>query len=360
MLLVNLVVNARDAMPDGGKLTIETANVELDASHAPQPPGSHARPLHSDLRRRYRRRDDAEPAALFEPFFTTKERGKGTGLGLSTVYGIVRQSGGTISVSSEPGMGSTFKIYFPRVDDPVAAPAVTEDVPGHERGTETVLLVEDESAVRMLVRETLTARGYYLYEAENGAEALRWAQHFGNTIHLLITDVVMPEMEARYWLRNWPVSSPNSGCYICLAIRTTRLFPKAYRSHLFKSPSGRGLWRRRFAPCSTGRRTDPVKPSFGAPGREFDRYRKIEGDPRIMAAGGSTLIHLLAVDDEQPSLDLIEAVLQHEGLEVKTTTDPEAALEIVRVERPKLSWSISTCPNLTAWRSWNASWPLLP
>ena len=193
-ILMNLAVNARDAMPAGGRLTIETANVELDAPdvgrHVGACPEPHIMLAVSDTGVGMSRETQAH---VFEPFFTTREVGKGTGLGLSTVYGIVKQSGGWIRVYSEPGAGATFKIYFPRVRAPAepAEGAITTsaDVP---RGSETILLVEDEGEVRALARDILQARGYTVLEAPDGAEALRFGQRHAGVMHLMLTDVVMP------------------------------------------------------------------------------------------------------------------------------------------------------------------------
>ncbi|MBI3603555.1 MAG: response regulator [Nitrospirae bacterium] len=196
---MNLVVNARDAMPDGGKLTIETANVDLDQAYASHhmaaQPGAYVMLAISDTGHGM----DAETQArLFEPFFTTKEKGKGTGLGLSTVYGIIKQSGGSIWVYSELGRGTTFKIYLPRVTDildmlPLASVSGGDVV----RGTETILLVEDEHSVRALAREALEEAGFKVLEAGHGTEAIEISGRYQGTIHLLITDVVMPEMGGR-------------------------------------------------------------------------------------------------------------------------------------------------------------------
>jgi CheY-like chemotaxis protein len=196
--ILNLVTNARDAMPDGGKLTIETAGVVLDEASARQQPELQAGPFVLVAVHDTGTGMDAETQArIFEPFFSTKELGKGTGLGLSTVYGIVAQSGGNISVSSEPGRGTTFKIYLPRVDEPLEeAPRepATGTVP---RGAETLLVTEDEAGVRELVRRALEQRGYTVLVARDGAEAQLLAAEYRKPIHLLVTDMVMPGMNGR-------------------------------------------------------------------------------------------------------------------------------------------------------------------
>ena len=196
-VILNLAVNARDAMPGGGKLTIETSDVAIDdayaASHTDARPGPHVLLAISDTGTGM---DEATLTHIFEPFFTTKEPGKGTGMGLATVYGIVRQSGGAINVYSEPGHGTTFRIYFPRVLDAGADQAPTSR-PGSPRSPagETVLLVEDEPAVRGFAHRTLTDLGYEVLDAARGGEALAIASAYRGRIALLVTDVIMPGMQ---------------------------------------------------------------------------------------------------------------------------------------------------------------------
>jgi PAS domain S-box-containing protein len=194
-VIMNLVVNARDAMPKGGRLTIETRNVtigeEVRLDAVGVAPGSYVLLTVRDSGHGM----DAETRShLFEPFFTTKEKGKGTGLGLSTVYGIVKQSGGSIVVESAPGRGSTFRIYFPRVEQEIQGTTGTADTIDPVRGRETILLIEDEPAVRGLVHETLRLHGYTVLAARHGIEALLASAKYVGPIHLILTDVVMPQM----------------------------------------------------------------------------------------------------------------------------------------------------------------------
>ncbi|MFZ0801099.1 MAG: PAS domain S-box protein [Terriglobales bacterium] len=198
-VIMNLVVNSKDAMPEGGRLTIRTANANLGGDdlrreHSYIQPGAYVMLSVSDNGHGM---DKETQARIFEPFFTTKEKGKGTGLGLSTVYGIIKQSGGYVLVQSEAGQGTTFRIYLPRVEEsaePVGTVRISQPQHG---GSETVLLVEDEESVRQLVRETLEAKGYTVLEAENGERALHIVTEHSEAIDMLITDVVMPGMSGR-------------------------------------------------------------------------------------------------------------------------------------------------------------------
>ena len=207
-VILNLAVNARDAMPDGGTLLIETHNVELDADyqrgHPQVAPGSYVLLAISDTGSGM---DEATQAQIFEPFFTTKEVGKGTGLGLATAYGIVRQSSGTIWVYSEVGKGTSFKIYLPRVDAP-AESAIAREVLPVEGGAETILLVEDDAAVRALAHRLLERAGYQVIAAADGVEAEGVAAEHPGAIDLLLTDAIMPRLGGRELAERLLVNRP--------------------------------------------------------------------------------------------------------------------------------------------------------
>ncbi len=211
-VIMNLAVNARDAMPSGGKLTIETSNVSLDEEysrfHAPLRPGDYVMLTISDTGMGM---DSETQSHIFEPFFTTKGT-KGTGLGLSTVYGIIKQSGGYIWVYSESGKGTTFKIYLPRVPERAESPAVvsTAESVATEPGTETILLVEDETNLRYLARQFLEKQGYRVIEAADGAVAMQIAVAHEGMIHLLLTDVIMPGMNGRELAQRISEIRPNT------------------------------------------------------------------------------------------------------------------------------------------------------
>jgi CheY-like chemotaxis protein len=198
-VLVNLVVNARDAMSQGGKLILETSNITFERDHIYQhsgiTPGQYVMCAVSDTGIGM---TNEVKTHLFEPFFTTKEQGKGTGLGLSTVYGIVKQCNGYILVYSEPGQGTTFKIYLPRIEE-VATSLPRRDEAGYmPKGSETILLVEDEPLVLAFASRVLREQGYHVLEASNGLEALKTAKKYAeDRIHLLLTDVVMPQMSGK-------------------------------------------------------------------------------------------------------------------------------------------------------------------
>ncbi|HEY6639140.1 MAG TPA: response regulator [Nitrospiraceae bacterium] len=209
-VLVNLVVNARDAMPKGGTLTIDTAQVELTRSPVyhltPILPGPYVRLTVSDTGCGMDRKTQSH---IFEPFFTTKGEGKGSGLGLSTVYGIVTQCGGAIDVTSRVGHGTRFDLYFPSAESDIITTAPTQLLGQPQRGTETILLVEDEPSVRMLVRDELRKLGYRVLEAKNGIEACLLATQQAGSFQLLLTDVVMPGMAGRELAQHLSVIKPD-------------------------------------------------------------------------------------------------------------------------------------------------------
>jgi PAS domain S-box-containing protein len=208
-VIMNLVVNARDAMPMGGKVLIQTERVDLDArrrEHSLIPPGPYVLLSVSDTGAGM---DKETQSRIFEPFFTTKEKGKGTGLGLSTVYGIVKQSGGFIFAHSEMGDGTSFRIYLPRVEDAAEHSGPVKDPAAAAGGSETVLLVEDEESVRQLVRDTLAGKGYKVIEAPNGEAGLKVSEEHSGTIEILITDVVMPGIGGRELAQRVSAARPN-------------------------------------------------------------------------------------------------------------------------------------------------------
>jgi len=197
-VIMNLAVNARDAMPDGGKVVITTTNVSLDEAWTRLHPGSKVGDYVMLAVADTGTGIDSETLAhIFEPFFTTKERGKGTGLGLATVYGVVKQSGGYVSVESAPGKGASFQIYLPRIEEPVSVAEPVAPIVEAFRGAETILLVEDADALRKLTHMLLEQHGYRVLVAANGAAALQLVEEKPESINLLLTDVIMPGLNGR-------------------------------------------------------------------------------------------------------------------------------------------------------------------
>jgi nitrogen-specific signal transduction histidine kinase len=230
-VILNLAVNARDAMPRGGRLTIETREVELDEMnaqhHGVAKPGSYVLLAVTDTGQGM---DKETLSHLFEPFFTTKHMGRGTGLGLSTVYGIVRQSGGYISAYSEPGMGSTFEIHFPVLKE-VLDHASPETELASSSGTETILLVEDDASLRKMVHEALSRYGYRILEAGDGDEALTVARSYAGPVHLLLTDLVMPGMNGKELARRLRRARPGLKCLFVSGYAQSDVFrPRITRS----------------------------------------------------------------------------------------------------------------------------------
>ena len=244
-VIMNLVVNARDAMPTGGKLTMETDNVALDEAYARDhlgvTPGPHVMFAVTDTGAGM---DKATLSRIFEPFFTTKEAGKGTGLGLSTVFGIVQQSGGSVWVYSEPGKGTTFKVYLPRVDDAVEAVRPSAP-PTSVRGSETILLVEDDDQLRVVARGVLGRSGYHVIEARNAGEALLHSEKHPGTIHLLLSDVVMPQMSGPELAKRLASSRPGHEGAVHMSGKLHRRQHRSARrssrraSRIYRSPSRR-------------------------------------------------------------------------------------------------------------------------
>ncbi len=242
-VVLNLVVNARDAMPSGGRITIDTSSVAIEAdspllAHDGAIPGDYAVLAVRDTGPGIAPQDLAQ---LFEPFFTTKEVGEGTGLGLATVYGIVRQSGGFVTVMSSPGAGATFEIYLPRVITELGVASSAAEPVEPIRGSERVLLVEDETVVRALVREMLVRNGYDVLDAQDGPTALALVESAGLQIDVLVTDVVMPSMNGRELSERLRVVSPDTLVLYTSGYTDTAILDAAdlgARTHFLQKPFG--------------------------------------------------------------------------------------------------------------------------
>ena len=298
-VLMNLLLNARDAMPSGGTLVIETANVELGEDAAATlhglTPGAYVSLMVTDTGMGM---SDDVRRHIFEPFYTTKGEGKGTGLGLSTVYGIVRQCGGWIFVDSEPGKGSTFRILAPQVAGATDAQAAPPEFPATLHGYETVLVVEDQDEVRIFVVELLKGYGYQVLQAANGMEALSLAQSFSGPIHLLLTDAVMPRMTGKELVERLKPLRPDT-CVLYMSGH-----PDNVIAHSGILDPG----------------LDYISKPFSPEGLAA-KIRAVLGPARTAAK-------ILVADDEEAVLHLFEKILTDAGYEVALAHDGDEAVEI--------------------------------
>jgi PAS domain S-box-containing protein len=314
-VLMNLAVNARDAMPSGGTLTIETANVEHDPDLARSHDAAAVRWFVmlavSDTGSGM---DEETKAKIFEPFFTTKAPGKGTGLGLSTVYGIVKQAGGFIWVYSEPGHGTTFKLYLPRADVTTEGMTAARDAQA-PRGTETVLLVEDATAVRAVTKQLLERQGYTVLEAPNGEVALRLAQQHDGPIHLLLTDVVMPVMGGRQLAEQLIRVRPD----IRVLYASGYTDDSVVRHGVLEA--GTAYVQKPFAPESLARKVHDV----------LDASEIRAAAPELLPSDNPRAgVRVLVIDDEAPLRGAIKRVLEQAGYDVVEAADGAAGLRLYR------------------------------
>ncbi|HXG12094.1 MAG TPA: PAS domain S-box protein [Gemmataceae bacterium] len=367
-VLMNLVVNARDAMPEGGTLTIETHNVEVDDRYARAgseiKPGSYVMLAVTDTGCGI---DEKTKARIFEPFFTTKEVGKGTGLGLATVYGIVKQSGGHIEVESAPGRGTAFRIYLPQAGEAAPEPQAAPAPATAPRGHETVLLVEDEEGVRALAREVLQESGYTVLEAKDGDDALEITARHPGPIHLLLTDVVMPGMSgvalaqrlmaARSGLRVLYTSGYTDSALFRYGYQegdadflmkpfTRDALVRAVRDVLDRRPIRRHQVDRRRFPRRPGRgrvelgqvrwsSAAPASRSSSSPRKGAGRVRGGPADQRAAIAAGS----LVNISESGAGVVLDSPV--HEGQEVEVALLGSAGVAPIK-RTAKVQWSVAT------------------
>ncbi len=319
-VLMNLVVNARDAMQGRGSVTIELSNVTLEGAEARQlgiEPGPVVRLAISDTGQGM---DAATCARIFEPFYTTKDVGSGTGLGLATVHGVVSQSGGHVSVESKVGVGTTFVILLPRKDESGVMEVGTSPRPITLRGTETILVVEDSEAVRASIRSTLRRAGYDVLEAQNAGEALLVSEQFASKIHLLLTDVVMPRLGGRELADRLVKSRPE----------TRVLFTSGYSEETFAESGplepGRGFLPKPITPDALLAKTremldadlDATAPAIES--EDVGLLTTVHGE------------HVLHVDDEEALVQLTARVLKRLGYRVTGFTDPVAAVRAFQAQ----------------------------
>ena len=307
-ILMNLSANARDAMPTGGKLTIETTNVELDAeyarTHHAAAAGQFAMLAVSDTGLGM---DEATKGRIFEPFFTTKDVGKGTGLGLATVYGIVKQSGGFVWVYSEPGLGTTFKIYLPQVNEVAEPQTLRGSPPPLPRGAETILLVEDAPAVRVVTRQVLERQGYAVLEVPDAAAALRIAEKHQGPIRLLVTDVVMPGLSGRE-----------------LADRLTKLRPEM-RVLFVSGYTDDAVVRHGILEPGIAYLQKPFTPEGLA-----RKVREVLDAPRTEGSSTPSRARVLVIDDDADLRGAVRRALEQAGYEVLAAADGAAGLRLYR------------------------------
>jgi len=322
-VIMNLVVNARDAMPSGGNVTVATSDVVLDAAYATGHPGVAPGPYVAlAVTDSGVGMDAATRSRMFEPFFTTKATGKGTGLGLATVYGIVSQSGGHIWVDSEPGRGAAFTVYFPRVDAAVEA-ELADEPPLGLRGTETIVVVEDDDQVRKITAATLRRAGYVVFEAPDASEAVRVSERYAERVHLLLTDVVMPRTGGRALAARLAIKRPDlrvlfaSGYAQDTLVRDGALEPGVA---FFAKPITPDALLRRIREVLGGApvagRSEPIVPELAA-GRSARRSAPPSGGGR----------HVLHIDDEESLVLLTARILKRLGYQVSSFTDPSHALQ---------------------------------